>query len=405
MSLQDLLLDDNEISIISSDIPTTKLNLKRLSLADNPLNCDCTLLDFVNWLHNSSLEEEDKASAVCATPPALENGILTQVSPGSLLCGEPTPPMMTKIPLAGAQLTLKSFEFIKKSGINLLWNVEPCTERYTCDTLIVYEAIGDSEVEIESSSLHCDSRLMRDPCALPVTIPASMNLQNGHKYRYCVVLLVPSELEDISLGLGCSDVIILEEKRSDTIDKYESHSLEPRARNNSIIEPPGRILGVQVNVSEQGFLNVNVKLSSGSLEANLNCELAIVVFCADFPINKKKLNCSLGFFTMAGLVPGNYRICASLDAIDDGFGEFEKSTETGRGKCVEVQVFRQNFELIILAVAGVSCAAFVIIFLLVRGGIKKLKCERREIVGFGPAQEFEITHKAHYIKLLATTKV
>lgn len=84
-NLQDLRLDDNDITMVDPEIPTAKLKLKRFSLSDNPLNCDCNLLDFANWLSNSTLEEEDKFSAVCATPPALENGILTQVSPGRFL--------------------------------------------------------------------------------------------------------------------------------------------------------------------------------------------------------------------------------------------------------------------------------------------------------------------------------
>lgn len=106
-SLQDLRLDDNDISMVSSDLPVSKLKfVKRLSLADNPLNCDCSLAEFADWLANSSLDSEDKLSAVCATPPALENGPLSQVSPGSLLCGEPTPPIISRLPLAAAQLTL-----------------------------------------------------------------------------------------------------------------------------------------------------------------------------------------------------------------------------------------------------------------------------------------------------------
>lgn len=106
-NLENLRLDDNDITMVTSDFPTAKLKLKSLSLADNPLNCDCSLLEFANWLSNSNLEEEDKLSAVCATPPALVNGILTQVSPGSLLCGDPTPSVMTNLPSAAAQLTLQ----------------------------------------------------------------------------------------------------------------------------------------------------------------------------------------------------------------------------------------------------------------------------------------------------------
>lgn len=107
-SLEDLRLDGNDITVVTGDVPTAKLRLKSLSLRDNPLNCDCTLLEFASWLANSSrVGEADKLSAVCATPPALENGILTQVSPGSLLCGDPTPPIMTRLPLAAAQLTLE----------------------------------------------------------------------------------------------------------------------------------------------------------------------------------------------------------------------------------------------------------------------------------------------------------
>ncbi|KAK0175297.1 hypothetical protein PV327_009058 [Microctonus hyperodae] len=407
-SLQDLRLDDNDITMVSNDVPTSKLKLKRLSLADNPLNCDCTLLDFANWLSNSSLDDEDKLSAICATPPALENGILTQVSPGSLLCGEPTPPMMTKVPLAGAQLTLKEFHYDKIMGINLLWNVAPCTESYTCDTLIVYEAIGDSEVETESSPLHCDSRLMRDPCSLPVAIPASMNLQTGHSYRYCVVLLVPSDFDDISLGLGCSDVIMLDENQSrwdEATDKIHFRDSMPSTIANTInLNNQDRITGVYVNVSNQGFLQVDISLSSNVELKSSGCELSVVVFAGESALHRKKLNCTLAFDTMSGLVPGRYKVCASLDDIVDHNG-FEINSNHGRSRCVEVQAFRQNFEIIIMAVAVASCALFVTIVFIVRSLVKKLRHPQIQTQCFLPAQEFEITHKAHYIKLLATTKV
>ncbi|KAI4490638.1 hypothetical protein M0804_003582 [Polistes exclamans] len=388
-SLEDLRLDDNEITMVSNDVPISKLRLKRLSLADNPLNCDCTLLDFATWLSNSSLSEEDKSSAVCATPPTLENGILTQISPGSLLCGEPS---MNRA-------TLKEYRYNQLTGIHLLWNIEPCTENYTCDTLIVYETVGDNEVQTESNPLHCDPRMMKDPCSLPVTTPPSFNLQLGHKYRYCVVLFIPTTYNDESLGLGCSDVITLEETKQE-----EQQDQEPTNTNNSL---DVRITAVHVNVSDQGSLHVNVGLSPSEKSGASPCEISIVVFNTETAIHKCKLNCSLTFVSLEVLVPGHYKVCASLDDLANTESIAFSITENdrGRSRCVEVQRFKQNTEAIILIIIGATCALLIVLVLIGRNIVRKIRHPRIQTQCFLPAQEFEITHKAHYIKLLATTKV
>lgn len=142
----------------------------------------------------------------------------------------------------------QEFHYDEATGGDLLWHVAPCTERYTCDSLLVYEAQADKEAQIASRPIHCDSRLMRDPCSLPVSLPTSLELQAGHRYRYCVVLMVPGGYDEVSLGLGCSDIVELE----------ESLHLVPEDRQG---QQPARfggpeIAGVHVNVSADGFLQV-----------------------------------------------------------------------------------------------------------------------------------------------------
>lgn len=411
-SLQDLRLDDNDITIVANDVLTSKLRLKKLSLADNPLNCDCTLLEFANWLSNSSLMEEDKSSAVCATPPALENGILTQVPPGNLLCGEPTPPMITRIPLEGAQLSLKEFHYDKSTGVNLLWHVEQCAEHYTCDSLIVYETIGDSEIQTESSPLHCDSRMMRDPCILPVTIPASLHLQLGHKYRYCVVLLVPTVYDDVSLGLGCSDVIVLEKTQQQiaTEDQYAKEGNPPTSTQTSL-DFYSRITGIHVNVSDKGYLHVDVVLSTKNMTLSSACQLSIIVFDEVSAVHRQRLNCSAAFVTDVQVsLPGYYRVCASLDELINLVvmsGNLVDDRE--RFRCVELVeqgYSKRNIEVfIIMAVIAATGILLIILAVLGRSLARRLRHPRIQAQCFLPAQEFEITHKAHYIKLLATTKV
>ncbi|TGZ56662.1 uncharacterized protein Lrt [Temnothorax longispinosus] len=416
-NLQDLRLDDNDITIVANDVLTSELHLKRLSLADNPLNCDCTLLEFATWLANSSLTEEDKSSAVCATPPVLENGILTQVPPGSLLCGEPTPPMMTRVdasaPVAGAQLSLKEFRYDDATaGITLLWHVEQCAERYTCDSLIVYETRGDSEILTESSPLHCDSRMMRDPCILPVTIPASLHLQLSHKYRYCVVLLISTVYDAVSLGLGCSDVIVLEktQQRAGTED-FSSSS--PTSTQISL-DSSSRITGVHVNVSDKSYLHIGVVLSGTTKDTTLSstsCQLSVIVFDEVSTVHQRRLTCSAtSVIDVQVSLPGYYRVCASLDDLTNVIVMSSNLVaDDERLRCVDVveqSYSRRNVEVfIIMAVIAATGVLLVILAVLGRTLARRLRHPRIQAQCFLPAQEFEITHKAHYIKLLATTKV
>ena len=149
--------------------------------------------------------------------------------------------------------------------------MDPCRDHYTCDNLIIYETVGGNEIQIESSHFHCDSRLMRDKCVLPVAIPSSLHLELKHKYRYCVTILISSDYDDLSLGLGCSDIILLEETRTRRKDNFHLTSKietknDEQGNQSEVttrIPPfiPAAITAVHVNVSNQGFLQVFIEKS------------------------------------------------------------------------------------------------------------------------------------------------
>jgi len=110
VNLRELRLDDNDISIVTSDALTAKAPLQRLTLADNPLNCDCTLMEFASWLGNrSNLPAADRRTAVCATPPALENALLTDMTAADLRCGDEQE-MSVSVPIANTQVRI-SYHF------------------------------------------------------------------------------------------------------------------------------------------------------------------------------------------------------------------------------------------------------------------------------------------------------
>ncbi|XP_046751471.1 slit homolog 3 protein [Diprion similis] len=391
-NLQELHLDDNDISMVASDVLTPNLRLKRLSLADNPLNCDCTLLDFASWLTNStSLSDEDRASAVCATPPALENGILAQVSPGSLLCGEPIPPFATLAPsiplIPDTQITLENVYYQESRTINLVWKVEPCSKPYTCDRVIVNEWTGDSEVHLATRPLRCESADMLDPCTLPVTIPASLSLELGHRYRYCVAVIQSGDR--VMPVPGCSDILTLE-------------------RSTALKSPaPGgaRIAGMKTNASDDGFLYVDVNLVGGGPRDSADCDLSLVVFSDESVVRQRKLNCTRGYATIADLAQGPYRVCATLAQGTD-HTEMQLAPRT---RCVDVTVrgVRESarLEIVLFAVIVVACALLVAALWAGRSLLHRTRPTRIQGQCFLPAEEFEITHRARYVKLLTTTKV
>lgn len=127
-------------------------------------------------------------TAVCATPPSLENGLLRDLPVSKLICGgedNVPPPEGPLAPLqsysAGTKISLRSYQF-DGSRISLGWSVVAPVISYHCNALVIYEDIGDHEVLLDSKPVRCNSSQLPDAKSLTLSLSAN-ELQPTHSYR------------------------------------------------------------------------------------------------------------------------------------------------------------------------------------------------------------------------------
>lgn len=390
-NLTELRLDDNDISMVASDALLPSLHLSRFTLSENPLNCDCSLSHFASWLRNATeLPDADKATAVCVTPPSLENGLVQELSAGELVCGgqeesplPPEGPLATPMPVSGTRVVLRGFQY-DGSKVSLLWSVEASAMTYSCDALFVYEELGVHEVLLESNPLKCDSSQLVDPRTLSLALPAT-DLQPGHRYRYCVVLLEGGGSDESALVLGCSEVIPL--------------LLNAKSRAQPLPGTTSRthIASLDANLTELGALSVTAHLWTDQFDPS--CMLTFTVFAAGSLVAQRHLNCSLPWAVIHGLPQGPYQVCATL-------GDFPPTEPKTRCLTVSQPRVPQNntLNLVLSSVLFFLSTLLVIaIYHAIRKIFKRPKTLRNHQC-FLPVNQTEEQH-ARYIKLQATTKL
>ncbi|KAK9728539.1 Leucine rich repeat [Popillia japonica] len=366
-TLQNLKLDENDISIIASDSLKGTTVLKKLSLADNPLNCDCSLTEFSLWLANSSLSKDDQESAVCTTPPALENALLID------------------IPTYSERLVIINLENYIFDGekVFLQWYVEEKAIPYTCDKIFVYEEEGNNEVPLETNQLKCNSSTMLDPRFLNVTVPNVTDLILGHKYRYCVVLLGSGQdTDELSLNLGCSDII-------------------PLIKNVNVLEHKipqknPKVIAIQANLTSHGHLAIDVNIYPKN-----TCELNVAILEQGALLSQKKINCTEPKYTFVGLQEGPYRVCANI--LQPG-----PALESGqKPRCVTVFKHEQkgfsSLDVAFVSIFLVLCFMVIALIWGVRKILLKPKVQTHQC--FMPPEVENPQQHNRYVKLQATTKL
>lgn len=380
-SLKSLKLDDNDISIVASDALKPNTVLKHFTLSDNPLNCDCSLSDFAAWLINTSLSREDKSTAICTTPPSLENGLLIEVPLDDFLCGgeeqeAPVAPLYTPYK---AKINLKDFKY-DGSSIKLIWGVDDEAFPYTCDAIFIYEEEGPNEVLIESNPLKCNSSEMPDPKLLHVTVPNSIQLQRMHRYRYCIVLFEAGQSDDVSLILGCSDVIPLVQNA--------------KIQTNYTMKLP-KVISIQANLSSYGSLSIDVNVYPQS-----KCQLNLAVLEQNTLLSQRKMNCTEPKYTFIGLTQGPYRVCANV--VRPG-----PPVDFNKPRCVTV--FKKEtkgfttLDVAFVSIFLVLCFMVIALIYGVRKILLKPKIQTHQCF-LPPECDDQVQHN-RYVKLQATTKL
>lgn len=164
------------------------------------MNCDCSLLYFATWLSNhSSTMSAASETAVCATPPSLENGLLRDLPLAKLICGgednvpPPEGPLASLQSYSGTKISLRTYQF-DGSRINLGWSVVAPVVSYYCNALVIYEDIGNHEVLLDSKPVRCNSSQLPDAKSLTLSLSAN-ELQPTHSYR----LVLPIKYEYSSM--------------------------------------------------------------------------------------------------------------------------------------------------------------------------------------------------------------
>lgn len=381
-SLKMLKLDDNDISIIAGDALKPSEVLKHLTLLENPLNCDCSLIEFSLWLKNSTLPTVDKVTAICTTPPLLENARLLDISTDSLLCGEDEQESIMA-PLSTPYRTKVHLKDYKYDGVvvHLSWAVEEEATPYTCDAVFIYEEQGLNEVLLESFPIKCNSSEMLDDNQLDVTIPTNLQLQ--HRYRYCVALFGSEKSDDVSLILGCSDMLPLVQ-----------NLVVPQSNFEILVS---KVIGIKANLTAFGSLSLEIQTYPSD---DAKCELNVAVLDQTTLLSQRKLPCTNPKYTFVDLTQGPYRVCANV--VQPG-----PAIDLPKPKCVTV--FKKEFhrftglDIAFVTIFSILCIMVIALIWGVRKMLLKPKLQTHQCF-LPPDCEDNVQHN-RYVKLQATTKL
>lgn len=301
------------------------------------------MIGLAQWLRNTTgnqpTDNENQRSAVCATPPSLENGLLFEANVDSLTCetgsavggrsesktshdGDESnnflssQPMEDFIRLSSAQVQFVSVELEGSSLLHTVWTVDSATLPYTCDAILVYELNEEHEALLDSYPVRCHSE-ERPNKQLHLTIKLSDNMRMDGQYRLCLVLFEGGHDDEASLLPGCSHSMTWEtlkqaqseEEAAEAETGRDGYSLDAKSPTGSATSAT-QITAFYANVSSPQSVSVYMRIP----DAPSSCQFTVAVFEKQRLLALKQLNCSMTSFTFGQLSQErNDRPSSSID--------------------------------------------------------------------------------------------
>lgn len=343
-------------------------------LTDNPLNCDCHLVDLARWLRNSTgnkaADDQNRRSAVCATPPLLENGLLFEAEVDSLTCevtssvdadvrsesynddrqqqqpqheGDESNNFLSSQPtedfirLSSAQVQFGSAQLEGSTLLHTIWTVDSATLPYTCDAILVYELNEEHEALLDSYPVRCHSE-ERPNKQLQLTVKLSDNMKTDGQYRLCLVLFEGGHDDEASLLPGCSHSMTWQTLKSHHHDSAEEFDETIRdetavgggggymleAQHVAAAPTTTQITAFYANVSAPQSVSVYMRIP----DALPACQFTVAVFEKHRLLALKRLNCSTTSFTFGQLTAENrddspFAAASSTSTIDYPIEEYQ----------------------------------------------------------------------------------
>ena len=318
---------------------------------DNPLNCDCHLVELARWLRNSNSSEHDAngRSVVCATPPSLENGLLVETAEEALTCQEQQTPSAQQhdddkeeaegedsqdgsnflssqpnedfIRLSSAQVQFVSAQLEGSALLHTRWTVDAATLPYTCDAILVYELNEEHEALLDSYPVRCHSEEQHElghgeQHQLSLTVKLSDSMKTDGQYRLCLVLFEGGHDDEASLLPGCSHSMTWQTLKSrqhgeqDVLESSESSSSDYSDTTTTTTTTDDSHQSTQITAF---YANVSTATSTSTVggqsvsvymripDAPSRCQFTVVVFENQRLLGRQKLNCSTTSFTFSDL--------------------------------------------------------------------------------------------------------